>query len=185
LARSQKEIFDLYRAYLEDPEDESKKPPQITLLHGAAGTGKSSVTHAIIGIAEKLRRKTVRTAFNSINALAIGGNTTASIIKLRPGVHCNEFVQLTLDDVQDLQGYLGEARLLIVDEVSTQAPFHLAQLSYACQQCLEVYDKPFGGIPVLLVGDLNQLGPVKAGLSLTQAIMAICQWRQTLSSPQV
>lgn len=185
LNRSQKEIFDLYRAYLEDPEDESKKPPQITLLHGAAGTGKSSVTHAIIGIAEKLRRKTVRTAFNSINALAIGGNTTASIIKLRPGVHCNEFVQLTLDDVQDLQGYLGEARLLIVDEVSTQAPFHLAQLSYACQQCLEVYDKPFGGIPVLLVGDLNQLGPVKAGLSLTQAIMAICQWRQTLSSPQV
>ena len=71
--------------------------------------------------------------------------------------------------------------VVIVDEISTQAPFHLAQLSWAIQQTQEEtatsvnMNEFFGGIPAILSGDLNQLGPVKAGDCLTGAVMKVLQ----------
>ena len=174
LNKEQREFYHLCCTYLQDPALETNRLPPITLLHGAAGTGKSTVTHGVIDVANQLGKKTVRTAFNSINALAIGGDTTASIIKLNVKVQTHRFEEPSLHALQDLQRLLTGVSMLIVDEVSNQAPFHLAQLSHVCQRGLNNFDQPFGGLPVLLVGDLNQLGPVKAGLSLTRAVMEVC-----------
>jgi hypothetical protein len=50
----------------------------------------------------------------------------------------------------------------------------LAKFDKACQQALGNY-VPFGGIPIILCGDLVQLEPVKAGLSLPAAIIEMCE----------
>ena len=40
-----------------------------------------------------------------------------------------------------------------------------------------IFDKPFGGIPVIFAGDFNQLNPVKAGPLLTEALVQIALHR--------
>ena len=57
----------------------------------------------------------------------------------------------------------SDESLVIVEEVSNQAPWHLARLDALCRQASENIAEPFGGCLVLLVGDLTQLGPVEAG----------------------
>ena len=59
-------------------------PPVMTLLHGAASTGKSTCTKAIIKAAELLGVHTSRTAFNAINAIHIDGETTTAHLHLKP-----------------------------------------------------------------------------------------------------
>jgi hypothetical protein len=69
---------------------------------------------------------------------------------------------------------MGNSVLIVIDEFSNQAPWHLAKFSKACQVLTEKYGTPFGGIPVIFAGDLNQLGPVRAGKSLASAIVDMC-----------
>jgi hypothetical protein len=59
-----------------------------------------------------------------------------------------------------------------IDEVGTQAPAHLARKSALCS-IISNNEEPFGGRTTVLCGDLTQLGPVKAGLSLTQAVLDV------------
>jgi hypothetical protein len=42
-----------------------------------------------------------------------------------------------------------------------------------CQVANCSYEHPFGGSHVILLGDFTQLGPVRVGPSLTQAVMDI------------
>jgi hypothetical protein len=69
---------------------------------------------------------------------------------------------------------MGNAVLIVIDEFSNQAPWHLAKFLKACHVLTNKYGVPFGGIPVIFAGDLNQLGPVKAGKSLALAIVDMC-----------
>jgi hypothetical protein len=69
---------------------------------------------------------------------------------------------------------MGKAVLIVIDEFSNQAPWHLAKFLKACQVLTNNYGVLFGGIPVIFAGDLNQLGPVKAGKSLASAIVDMC-----------
>ena len=187
----QKWFFNFYSDYLSDPYNEYKRPPDIVLLHGPAGTGKSTVIRGIIKAAHICALETLNTAFNNINALDLAGYTTASLISLNMKTDMHMFSAMTHDKLIQLRRLMRRVKLLIVDEVSTQAPFHLAQLSWAVEQAVgddsevnqfnygeytETGDrKYFGGIPTILAGDLNQLGPVKAGDSLTAAVMRILQ----------
>ena len=58
-------------------------PPVMTLLHGAAGTGKSTCTKAKIKAADLLGVRTSHTAFNAINTIHIEGETTAAHLHLK------------------------------------------------------------------------------------------------------
>jgi hypothetical protein len=64
--------------------------------------------------------------------------------------------------------------LILIDEFSNQAPWHLAKFSAECQRAAGNFDLPFGGIPVIMGGDLQQMGPVKAGKSLAEGILDMC-----------
>ena len=63
--------------------------------------------------------------------------------------------------------------MLFIEEVSTQAPWHVAQLHRLCQMVNNSHIDNCGGRRSCLTGDLTQLGPVNA-TSMTQAVMEVC-----------
>ena len=74
----------------------------------------------------------------------------------------------------DFTNMMNDTVLIVIDEFSNQAPWHLAKLSKACEAFTGKCNVPFGGIPVIMCGDLGQLGPVRAGRSLALAIVDMC-----------
>jgi hypothetical protein len=70
-------------------------------------------------------------------------------------------ISLTQDKVEELWSKLDLEKvcMIIVDEVSTIDTKHIAFLDFRLQQLLSS-SHPFGGMPMMLAGDFNQLGPV-------------------------
>jgi hypothetical protein len=171
----QLEVYNVFDAYLRDPlSTDAIKPPAITWLNGGAGCGKSELLKRIIFSCELKGHKCVRTAFNHVNAIHIGGVTTCSLLHFNESDmhrHGNFIKSPWWKEFCDV---MGNAVLIVIDEFSNQAPWHLAKFSKACQVLTDKYGVPFGGIPVIFAGDLNQLGPVKAGKSLASAIVDMC-----------
>ena len=60
--------------------------------------------------------------------------------------------------------------LITIDEISNVGVHILARLSSMFKQIMEDDSKEFDGVPVLLVGDLGQKGPVQ-GTLVTQVLM--------------
>ena len=155
--------------------------PQIILVTGNAGTGKSTV---LIDICDRLEEAGIgvfRTTFNNINAIHIQGNTSASTFPFHSSKTCaSELYEMKpheLEKFMDItgiqRGIEGGTQLLLFDEISNYAPFHIAQLDYGCRQATGIEDRPFGGLKVIFAGDLFQLGPVRAGLGLCDALLEL------------
>ena len=171
----QRQFYDVYEKYLDNPYDPDVAPPKLSFLHGSAGTGKSTVLERILEHADFRNRHVITTAFNAINAIHLKkGKTTASIIHLKEK-DAERLQGMNDSELQEFAGKLKDAALIIIDEVSNQAPFHLAKLSYACQQATNNFTQVFGGLHVILAGDFIQLGPVKAGHSFPAAVMLMCE----------
>ena len=60
-----------------------------------------------------------------------------------------------------------------IEECSNQAPWHLARISHLGCCANNEHDHHFGDTFTALYGDLTQLGPVRAGATLAQAVMDI------------
>ena len=78
-------------------------------------------------------------------------------------------------ELQDFWVQLNDAVLIIINEVSNQSPFHLAKLSFACQEATDNFEEAFGGLHVILARDFIQLDPVKAGYSFPAMVMLMCE----------
>ena len=123
----------------------------VVLLHGRAGTGKTSLIHSLRG--EGLRYAVV--APTGIAALNAGGQTIHSFFRIPPRI-------VNLEDIKPLNklgSVLRRLDLIVIDEVSMVR----AELLDAVDTTLRVHldpDKPFGGMQILLVGDFLQLPPV-------------------------
>ena len=165
---SQVEIFNAYADFF---LGKALSPPQQVILHGGPGVGKSETRRAICKAAKLCNRSIFATSFNNINAVEMGTRTTTSWLELNPKIHANQVgtFEFTVQEIRNL-GF-DQHSVVVVEEVSNQAPFHIARLDAFCREATRQHNKAFGGCLVLFTGDLTQLGPVKAGPSLTQAIM--------------
>ena len=170
LNEEQAEFATMYTTYLENVNDPTTKPPPIVMLHGSAGTGKSAAIKTILRKADSLGLKVLRTSFNAINAVAIQGKTASSMFSIY-GKHANNNEELTNKAYHSLLAEAKDAVLIVLDEVSTVAPHVLARISDTLCQVFNCSD-PFGGLPIILAGDLSQMAPVKAK-TLTESIMDI------------
>lgn len=137
-------------------------PPPMTLLTGDPGTGKSYVIETITRIVDLLDLGSVATSsYNGIAAVNIDGSTICSMFRIHEsGANCS--THLDSDSMIEIREILGGSGLccVVIDEVSTIDSKVLALLSYRLQQITGNAGLPFGGLPMLLVGDFNQLGPV-------------------------
>ena len=149
--------------------------PQMILVHGCPGVGKSMLRDAICEASSAVGNYNLKTAFNAINATEMGGYTTAYLVRLNAKKHILRFAMDASDMIKDLQkeGFDTNS-LIIMDECSTEATWHVAQLQRFCQYANnEQYNMPMGGNPFFAFGDWTQLGPVRAGKTIPQAIVDI------------
>jgi ATP-dependent DNA helicase PIF1 len=124
----------------------------LVFLTGRAGTGK---TYAVKWLAEAYTQPTAVVAPTGIAALNVGGSTINSFFGA-------PWTPIRTDhEVRGLRSrhVLTKLALLIVDEVSMVRPDLLHYVDRSLQKHRRC-DLPFGGVPVLLVGDPFQLPPV-------------------------
>lgn len=132
-------------------------------LTGKAGTGKTTFLRRLQA---ESRKRMIVVAPTGVAAINAGGMTIHSFFQLAPG--------LFLPNGQMVAGREGSNRysfskqkinilqsldLLVIDEVSMVR----ADLLDAIDNVLRRYqkrDRPFGGVQLLLIGDLQQLAPV-------------------------
>lgn len=122
-------------------------------ITGKAGTGKSVLLEQFV---ERSLKNTAIVAPTGVAALNVGGQTIHSFFKFAPILHevgsINTVDSKTKEILQALDA-------LVVDEVSMVS----ADLMEAMSEKLKLArrnDKPFGGIQMILFGDLYQLPPV-------------------------
>jgi ATP-dependent DNA helicase PIF1 len=124
----------------------------VTLIHGRAGTGKTTLVRQII---EESKLNHVVVAPTGVAALNAGGQTIHSFFGLPPRM-------INLDEItprNKLRTILRRLDFIVIDEISMVR----ADLMDAIDRTLRVNrgrDEPFGGIPMLLVGDFLQLPPI-------------------------
>jgi ATP-dependent exoDNAse (exonuclease V) alpha subunit len=131
-------------------------------LTGAAGSGKTYVLNAFIDYLKKHKIPVAVTASTGIAATHMNGKTIHSWARI--GI--KEY--LTAADLQNLfkrkehRLAIAEAKVLIIDEVSMLHHFRLDMVDQVLRK-VHGKDEPFGGIQVVLCGDLFQLPPVTRG----------------------
>lgn len=131
-------------------------------MTGKAGTGKTTFLHGLKGNTAKRMVVTAPTGVAAINA---GGVTLHSFFQLPfgPYIPGSENVQ---QNKQRMFSFSREKRkiirsldLLVVDEISMVRADMLDSVDAVLRQQRR-NDQPFGGVQLLLIGDLHQLSPV-------------------------
>lgn len=131
-------------------------------LTGKAGTGKTTFLHRIRAASPKRMIVTAPTGVAAINA---GGVTLHSFFQLAFGPHVPETGR-TEDGAKAINKFSREKiniirslDLLVIDEISMVRADLLDSVDEVLRRYKNKY-KPFGGVQLLLIGDLQQLAPV-------------------------
>lgn len=144
-------------------------------LTGAPGAGKTYVLNQFVKRAERSGKRVAVTASTGIAASHIGGTTIHSWSGL--GI----LDQLFSEDLKRLGGSerlvkrYNNTDILVIDEVSM---LHGQRLDMVNQlaKLLRGNDAPFGGLQVILVGDLFQLPPVSRGSQAADFVHLSAAW---------
>jgi ATP-dependent DNA helicase PIF1 len=122
----------------------------LLIVTGGAGTGKSTF---IRWLARSFEGHVLIAAPTGIAALNVDGKTLHSMCVLPPA-------WILPEDIKDYKPSIARgAKLLIIDEISMVNANLLDGVSDFFKKNRDC-DAPFGGLPVVLVGDLFQLPPV-------------------------
>jgi tRNA uridine 5-carbamoylmethylation protein Kti12 len=139
-------------------------------LTGKAGTGKTTFLHNLKKLSPKRMIVVAPTGVAAINA---GGVTIHSFFQLPfhpyiPTLYLPENRSRKMADQEDPAGYkmsrekiniIRSLDLLIIDEISMVRADTLDAIDYALRR-YKVRHLPFGGVQMLMIGDLQQLAPV-------------------------
>lgn len=151
-------------------------------MTGPPGAGKTFVLNQFVRRATRAGKNVAVTASTGIAATHIGGTTIHSW----SGLGIRE--QLGPRDRQQLAGNAKLVKrynatdVLVIDEVSMLHGHRLDMVNEACK-LLRKNTEPFGGLQVILVGDLFQLPPVTRGSDEADFVHESAAWEEL--SPQI
>ena len=156
----QRPVFDVMMGTLAD--DQSQKLIDVS---GGAGTGKSYLIKAILQKALELsgHRNLVKIVSPTGSAASHfpDGQTIHSLLKIPVNKGTTELDDLTGGQLASLQQDFKHTRAIIIDEKGMVGLGRLSQIHARLKQAKpEAADQSFGGITILLAGDLRQLHPV-------------------------
>ncbi len=129
-------------------------------LTGGAGAGKTFILNGFIQYLREHDIEVAVTASTGIAATHMGGMT----IHAWSGLGIRDYVSDYDIDQMEEKKYLWDrydkAKVLIIDEVSMLSGNFLDNLDRICRSFKRAPEKPFGGIQIILSGDLFQLPPI-------------------------
>ncbi len=131
-------------------------------LTGKAGTGKTTFLRHIV---ETSLKRLVVTAPTGVAAINAGGVTLHSFFQLPFGMclpgyqHTQAFQKEGMKFHKSKIKIIRSLELLIIDEISMVRADLLDEIDSVLRR-LRRSSKPFGGVQVLMIGDLQQLAPV-------------------------
>ena len=140
----------------------------LLVVQGGAGSGKSTVIDAISQQVEKILRTTgddpsspyiIRAAFTDTAAANIRGQTMHNAFSFNFG---NEFMSLGDKSRDKRRTLLENLQLVIIDEYSMIKADMIYQLDLRLKELKQKPHVPFGGVSVILFGDILQLRPVRS-----------------------
>ncbi|NJC27214.1 HRDC domain-containing protein [Neolewinella antarctica] len=129
-------------------------------LTGKAGTGKTTFLHRV---KREVTKRTAVVAPTGVAAINAGAQTIHSLFTLPlgfipPGQKIERMYQLS----RQKRGVLRNIDLLIIDEISMVRADVLDAIDTTLQSVRNNM-QPFGGVQLLMIGDLHQLAPVVRG----------------------
>ncbi len=130
---------------------------QNVFLTGRAGTGKTTFLKEL---RERARKRILVLAPTGIAAINAGGATLHSFFQLPfglylPGYYRKNRYRIGKEKIDVMQ----KMEVMVIDEVSMLRPDLLDEVSGLLQKYRRD-QRPFGGVQLLLIGDLRQLAPV-------------------------
>ena len=126
-------------------------------LTGKAGTGKTTFLKTVV---EQSKKRTIVVAPTGVAAINAGGMTIHSFFQLpfTPYVP-NARIQSKFDFGKEKRRIIASLDVLIIDELSMVRSDLLDAIDSVLRRYRDHY-KPFGGVQLLMIGDLQQLTPV-------------------------
>ena len=126
-------------------------------LTGKAGTGKTTFLKAVV---EQSRKRPIVVAPTGVAAINAGGVTIHSFFQLPfspyvPGAK----VESKFDFSREKRKIIASIDLLIIDEISMVRADLLDAIDAVLRRFRD-HSQPFGGVQLLMIGDLAQLTPV-------------------------
>ncbi|CAO4382235.1 unnamed protein product [Caenorhabditis nigoni] len=172
LNNGQQRCFDVLRSKVES------KKQFFEYIGGQAGTGKSAVLRQFAEFVRqfyRMKEACVVSAPVGKAAQLVGGETIHSLLKFSPGQKA--FQALPEFQMLALANKLKNLQVLIIDELSLVTGLLLAQIDHRLRE-LFGDDQPFGGVSIVVFGDLLQLPAVSTlkevvkvgGVERTQAV---------------
>jgi PIF1-like helicase len=164
LGEDQKRAYEIIIWHLHQTLKQKKPPPLRMIIYGEGGTGKSKVIQTVTEAFKALGagRMLVKAAYTGTAASLIEGKTTHSIGKLSSRGSRN----VSDEKRSKLQKFWADFNYLIIDEYSMIGKTFLGQLSRNIgigkqgSTTTADSDLSFGGVNVILCGDLHQFPPV-------------------------
>jgi hypothetical protein len=134
-------------------------PQGITFVHGKAGSGKTTLIKKLVGLVSGC---VVLAPTNMAANLYHGARTIHSFFwgaldDLEEGYQNPS--RLEGRDMSRTRGGLSGVRMIIIDEISMVRSDLFEMMNQICQK-VKGNTLPFGGIPLVVVGDLFQLPPI-------------------------
>jgi hypothetical protein len=127
-------------------------------LTGKAGTGKTTFLHRL---KENCPKRMVIVAPTGVAAINAGGSTIHSFFQLAFGPYVPNADQKSFQHKMNKQkiSLIKSLDLLVIDEISMVRADTLDNIDEVLRRYRD-RNKPFGGVQLLMIGDLHQLSPV-------------------------
>lgn len=130
-------------------------------LTGEPGSGKTHTVNEYVRYLNSCGVEPAITASTGIAATHIGGMTIHSWCGIGVRERLTPYDLDTISGNRKVMERVGNAKVLIIDEVSMLSANTLVMTEAVCRE-VRRRDEPFGGLQVVLVGDFFQLPPVTA-----------------------
>ena len=127
-------------------------------LTGKAGTGKTTFLR---NLTKTTSKRFIVLAPTGVAALQAGGVTLHSFFQLPLHIYIPGTVPQTRRFRKSKINLIRSLDLIIIDEISMVRADILDEIDFLLRRLrYNSYDKPFGGVQLLLIGDLSQLPPI-------------------------
>lgn len=146
-------------------------------LTGPPGAGKTYVLNEFVKRARKRGKTVAVTASTGIAATHLNGTTIHSWSGLGIKDSLSQYDIDWLKKNDRLKKRYNATDILVIDEVSMLHGARLDMVNAACK-LLRENDEPFGGLQVVLVGDLFQLPPVSPGRDIFDFAHTSAAWEE-------